>query len=98
MSARLLAAFCLVHLVVGCLWGSSDDQPETPLVVYLSGIPQPHRPLDYMKLELGHLMRTAGYRVEWSDAHSSTDSLLIVVRLRIACEANETSPAKPRPL
>jgi len=98
MYARLLAAFCLVHLAVGCLLGSSDDQPETPLVVYLSGSAQPQRSVDYMKLELGHLMRTAGYRVEWSDAHPSTDSVLIVVRLRGACEVNETLPAKPGPL
>jgi hypothetical protein len=95
MYARLLAAFCLVHVGVGCLLGSSEDQSETPLVVYLSGSAQPQRSIEYMKLELGHLMRTAGYRVEWSDAHPSTDSVLIVVKLRGACEVNETGPAKP---
>jgi hypothetical protein len=98
MYARLLAAFCLVHVGVCCLWASSEDQPDNPLVVYLSGSTQPQRSLDYMKLELGSLMRTAGYRVEWSDSHPSTDAILIVVKLRGTCEIREGPPARPGPL
>jgi hypothetical protein len=98
MYARLLAAFCLVHVGVGCLWASSEDQPENPLVVYLSGSTQPQRSLDYMKLELGRLMRTAGYRVEWSDSRSFTDAPLIVVKLRGTCEIGEGQAAKSGPL
>ena len=101
MYARLLAAFCLVHVGVYCLWASSENQPENTLVVYLSGSMQP-RSLDYMKLELEHLMRTGGYRVEWSDARSterpSTDATLIVVKLHGACEIGEAPPIKPGPL
>jgi hypothetical protein len=98
MYARLLAAFCLVHVGVCCLWASSEDQPEKPLVVYLSSSAQPQRSLDYMKLELGRLMRTAGYRVEWSDSYPSTEAALIVVKLRGTCEIGEGRLVKPGPL
>ena len=96
MSARLLAACCLLDLVVVPALGLSTDLPESELVVYLSGGAQPQRPLLYMKLELARLMRTAGYRVEWSDAHErkplSTEAELAVVELRGTCELT-TLPA-----
>src|SRR5258707_12800864 len=98
MSARLLAAFCLTNLVVCPGWGSSLDQPERDVVVYLSGGVQPQRPLLYMKLELGRLMRTAGYRIAWTDARDpqrpSTDSQLTVVELRGTCEITSIPSAK----
>jgi hypothetical protein len=90
MSARLLAACCLLDCVVVPALGLSTDLPESPLVVYLSSGVQPERPLLYMKLELARLMRSAGYHVEWSDAHDrtppSTDAALAVVELRGTCE------------
>jgi hypothetical protein len=99
MFARLLAAFCLSNLVVLPIWGSPADQPDSEVVVYLSdsGI-QPQRPLNFMKLELGHLMRAAGYRVEWSDSRDaerpSTDSQLAVVQLRGTCTLTSVPAAK----
>jgi hypothetical protein len=90
MSARVLATCCLLDLVVVPALGLSADLPESELVVYLSGGVQPQRSLLYMKLELARLMRTAGYRVAWSDARDpappSTDSAMAVVELRGTCE------------
>lgn len=75
MSARVSAAFCLISLVVLPVPGHSNELPSNELLVYLSvgssgQSTQSQRPLDYMKLELGRLMTTAGYRVEWRDARS----------------------------
>jgi hypothetical protein len=62
--------------------------------VYLTSyVAQAQHPLDYMKLELGHVMATAGYRIQWDDAWSgsrmrgfpSTSSTLVVVELRGSC-------------
>jgi hypothetical protein len=98
MSARLLAAFCLSNLVVCPGWGAFQEQPESELVVYLSGGVQPQRPLLYMKAELGRLMSTAGYHIEWTDARdrekSSTYSQLTVVELRGTCEMTTLPAAK----
>jgi hypothetical protein len=99
MFARLLAAFCLFNLVVVSAWGSPSEPSPSEIVVYLSAsAAQPQRPLDFMKLELGRLMRTAGYRMEWSDARtperSTTDSVLAVVDLRGTCEAGVPSTGK----
>jgi hypothetical protein len=99
MSARLLATFCLGNLVVASAWASSADLPESELVVYLSAVgAQPQRPLDYMKLELGRLMGTAGYRIEWADSRDperpSTESPLAVVQLRGTCAITTVPAAK----
>lgn len=98
MSARLLAAFCLSSLVVCPGWGASPDQPESEIVVYLSGGVQPLRPLLYMKAELGRLMSTAGYHIEWTGARdmekSSTHWQVTVVELRGTCEMTTLPAAK----
>jgi hypothetical protein len=87
---RFWAAFCLINLVVLPRPGYSNELPATELLVYLNSDPaQTTKPLDYMKLELGRLMTTAGYRVEWRDArtspHETTSAKLIVVDLLGAC-------------
>jgi hypothetical protein len=87
---RFWAAFCLINLVVLPRPGYSNEPPATELLVYLNtDAAQSTKPLDYMKLELGRLMTTAGYRVEWRDAHNSkretTSAKLIVVELLGAC-------------
>jgi hypothetical protein len=99
MSARILATFCLGNLVVASAWASSADLPGSELVVYLSAVDaQPQRPLDYMKLELGRLMSTAGYRIEWADSRDperpSTESPLAVVQLRGTCALSAVPPAR----
>ncbi len=87
---RFWAAFCLINLVVLPRPGYSNEPPATELLVYLNVDPaQTAKPIDYMKLELGRLMTTAGYRIEWRDAQTSrketTSSKLLVVDLRGAC-------------
>jgi hypothetical protein len=87
---RFWAAFCLINLVVLPRPGYSNEPPATELLVYLSADPaQTAKPLDYMKLELGRLMTTAGYRIEWRDAQTSrketTSSKLLAVELHGAC-------------
>jgi hypothetical protein len=66
--------------------------------VYLTGGVQPQRPLLYMKLELGRLMGSAGYGVEWTDARDrerpSTGSPLTVVELRGTCEITSLPAGK----
>jgi len=89
MSAQRLAAFCLLNLVP-FLWGDSHEAPASPLVVYLSADPgQSPRVLAYMQRELGQLMQTAGYEVQWRDPHSpyasQTSAPLIVARLSGHC-------------
>jgi hypothetical protein len=84
------AAFCLISLVALPVPGYSSEPPSNELLVYLSAdAAQPQRPLDYMKLELGRLMTTAGYRVEWRDARVSGRETamgdLAFVELRGAC-------------
>ena len=94
MFARLLAACCLIHLVVVPVWSSSPEESDSTVLVYLTSyVAQAQHPLDYMKLELGHVMATAGYRIQWDDAWSgsrmrgfpSTSSTLVVVELRGSC-------------
>lgn len=96
MSARILAAFCLLNLVVVSGRGYSSEVPSHALVVYLAADPgQSQRPLDYMKLEVGRLMHAAGFRVEWRDARASgresTESQLAFVELRGACSISAGS-------
>jgi hypothetical protein len=89
MFARLLAAFALSNLVV--LPVSGVDRPETAVVVYLSGAAaQPARPLQSMKDEAVRLMRSAGYRVEWTTRRPTTDAVLVVVTLQGTCSAGNT--------
>jgi len=99
MSARLLATFCLGNLVVASAWASPADLPGSEVVVYLSAAgAQPERPLDYMKLELGRLMSTAGYRIAWAESRDperpSTESPLVVVRFQGACAIAAVPSAK----
>lgn len=98
MFARLLAAFCLINPVLLIGAGSSKDQPDAELVVYLTGEWQPGRILDYMKLESGRLFAAAGYRMNWSDVmqaeRPSTEGALIVVRLSGGCDAAPASAAR----
>ncbi len=104
---RFWAAFCLINLVVLPRPGYSNEPPATELLVYLNVDPaQTAKPLDYMKLELGRLMTTAGYRIEWRDATASrketTSSKLLVVDLHGACgilagsRASEFTPVSTR--
>jgi hypothetical protein len=85
--ARLLAAFCLIHLVVGMCWASSDGPANSELIVYLHA--DSTHSIDYMKRELGPLMLTAGFRVEWRDAQTAgqieSSAALAVVDLHGAC-------------
>lgn len=101
MFARVSAAFCLISLVALPVPGYSSEPPSNELVVYLSAAPaQPHRPLDYMKLELGRLMTAAGVHVEWRDARSSRHETingdLVLVELRGTCGI-PTGSAPPDP-
>jgi hypothetical protein len=94
MFARLLAAFCLMVVVVST---SASRFEENALVVYLAGEElQPERPLEHMKTEFARLMDSAGYRVVWAGARHrdpvSTDSELIVINFRGVCGAAEPGP------
>jgi hypothetical protein len=90
MFSHLLAAFCLLNLVISNIWADSRDPAGGELVVYLSADSgqSPHV-LEYMKRELGQLMQTAGYEVAWHDVRAAqpldTASRLIVGRLQGAC-------------
>ena len=77
MSARLLATFCLVL-------GRGSALAESDLVVYLkTGANQPPAPIASMKRELGDIMQTAGYRVQWGG--ESNSPFLVVVQLNGTC-------------
>jgi hypothetical protein len=82
MSARLLAAFCLFATF------ANESRAESKLVVYLAAPGQPAGPLEHMKRELGAIMLTAGYRVEWQARGDSVDApFLAVVELEGVCAA-----------
>jgi hypothetical protein len=85
MSARLLAAFCLFASF------ASESRAESKLVVYLAAADQPAGPVGHMKRELGAIMLTAGYRVEWQargQAGAAPDApFLAVVELEGVCAA-----------
>jgi len=89
VSARHLAAFCLLNLVVSVSWGDSREASASQLVVYFSADSgQSPRVLEFMRRELGQLMETAGYELVWRDTHSPpevTASPLIVARLQGVC-------------
>ncbi len=96
MSARYLAAFCLLNLVVLPGRAASGDESVSEIVVYFTGAAQPQRPLDFMKLELGRILNAAGYRPEWADSRNavrpSTEAQLIVMELRGSCTALSSRP------
>lgn len=82
MSARLLAAFCLFASF------ASESRAESKLVVYLAAAGQPAGPVEHMKREVGAIMQTAGYRVEWQGRGGSVDApLLVVVEFEGVCAA-----------
>jgi hypothetical protein len=56
--------------------------------VYLAATGQPAGPVEHMKRELGAIMQTAGYRVEWQTRGDSPDApFLAVVELEGLCAA-----------
>ena len=64
MSARLLAAFCLVVGSVSSSPAQSAGSTDSDLVVHLkTEAYQPAAPVAQMKRDLAALMLTAGYRV-----------------------------------
>jgi hypothetical protein len=85
MSARLLAAFCLFATF------ATESRAESKLVLYLAATGQPAGPVEHMKRELGAIMETAGYQVEWHARGASGAApeapFLAVVELEGVCSA-----------
>src|SRR4051794_19341717 len=91
MCARLLAALCLVTTLVSGSRAESADAADSRLVVYLGAATgQPTAPIEHMKRELGTIMGTAGFQVEWlaqrADRGKSPDApFLVLVELDGVC-------------
>jgi hypothetical protein len=82
--ARLLAAFCLLHLAVGMSRAASDGPANSELLVYLRA--DSSRPIEYMKHELAPLMATAGFHLAWRDSdRTESNGALAVMQLRGTC-------------
>jgi hypothetical protein len=94
--------YCLPISLVLSGWAAAPRLATAKLAVYLkTEASQSARPLDSMKRELSRLMLSAGYEVEWRDAHASnpasiidTSSFLAEVELRGDCQ---TPPGNSSP-
>jgi hypothetical protein len=76
--ARLLAAFCLINFAV-------VPARASQVVVYLRvQTPQSGQTIEIMKRELAPLLASAGYRVEWGNGETASESL-VVLELRGTC-------------
>ncbi|MCU1338439.1 MAG: hypothetical protein JWO19_4020 [Bryobacterales bacterium] len=91
MFARPWALVCL--MIFGLCVGRSDPvvQADRTLVVYLNAnANQSTKPIQFFKLELGALMRTAGYQLEWRETGKSSNdagvATLVVLEMRGVCE------------
>jgi hypothetical protein len=93
MSARKLAVCCL--LLTSFETGRAESRAPTgaPLELYLSAEVRAAAPaLDEMRSELGLLMRSAGYAIQWREGDGPSDGELgelVVVHLRGVCAAPE---------
>ena len=92
MYARLFAVLC--SLLSFGLRAEPVSSPDRTVVVYLQAGPsgKTQNTVSYMQRELSTLMQTAGYKVEWPSAGTSTgddNSTIAVVELRGACSVPE---------
>ena len=89
MSARHLAASCLLFAGLSPAWAQDGGSRDPRLVVYLgAGTSQSNAPLKYMRQELTSLMQQAGYSLavrDLDDRDKSEAEFLTVVHLNGNC-------------
>ena len=100
MFARLLAAFCLLTLLVSSSRAASAGTSDSKLVVYLgAAATQPAAIQEHMKRETAAILRTAGYELEFMARGSRGEApdapYLVVVELDGVCTAESRAAEAP---